>query len=346
MNSDNRMRIMLVAAAICLQFGTAARGQTLEQAFIDGSIELNLGDEAFTEPIESIQVACAESGIVGSIRVKRGDRVAASQLLLELDMSVLESSRRVAAAKAGSTARLHAAEIEFEQKRKRFGQLSKLLEENAGSPQEVERAQTDMQVAAEHVEAIREEQEQFKLELAQIESRMECRRVRSPIAGVITEVRRKPGEFVSPHDPHVVTVVQLETLRAVFHLPTAQAAAFEPGNRVQVLLQETNQTSSATVDYVAPVTSADSGRVRIDVMIDNREQKFRSGVRCRIIDHKLGSATIGQASRMAPGLGKLAERQMVDRRGSIRETISDSFPTSSLSNTSLRTDPNRVSGNR
>jgi hypothetical protein len=51
----------------------------------------------------------------------------------------------------------------------------------------------------------------------------------------------------------------------------------------KVLLTETNQTAIATVDYVSPVTNADSGRVRVDVLLNNPSQKYRSGVRCRIV---------------------------------------------------------------
>ena len=64
------------------------------------------GNEAFTEPIETIKIASSELGIVGKVEVKRGDKVGVDDLLFELDMTVLEASRRLALAKANSKARL------------------------------------------------------------------------------------------------------------------------------------------------------------------------------------------------------------------------------------------------
>ncbi len=243
-----------------------------------------MGDVAFTEPVELIKVACGETGIVGSVRVVRGARVQRDELLLELDMSVLEAAQQLAAAKARSTARLNAAQVEFEQKNQRYQKLEQLLRENAGSPEEVERAKADMQVANQNVVALQEEKEQNQLELKEIEARIERRRVRSPIGGDVVDVRRKQGEFVSPNDPHVATVVRLDQLRVVFHLPTGKAASFQRGDVVNVLLMQSDEVTEATLEYVAPITSADSGRVRVDALIENADGRFRSGVPCQMVN--------------------------------------------------------------
>ncbi len=137
--------ILLVASSVMPQF---SEGRTEDPRQPFGG-----GDVAFTEPVESIKVACGETGIVGDVRVARGARVQRDELLLELDMSVLEAARQLAAAKARSTARLNAAQVEFEQRNQRYEKLEQLLRENAGSPEEVERAKADMQVAHENVVA-------------------------------------------------------------------------------------------------------------------------------------------------------------------------------------------------
>ena len=253
----------------------------------------HIGEEAFTEPIETVQLSCADTGIVGSVMVKRGMRVKKGDLLFELNMSVLAASKRIAAAKANGTAKLKAAQVEFDRKSKRHEKLVALLNDNAGSPDEVAIAQADMEVARENISGIHEELEQNQLELQRIDSQMELRRIRTPISGDIVEIRRKPGEFLSHNDPHVITVVKLDTLRAIFHLPTSRASQFKKGDRTKVLLIETNQITEATIEYVAPITSADSGRVRIDALIDNSNGQFRSGVRCRLDDRTAQQSKAG-----------------------------------------------------
>ena len=241
------------------------------------------GDVAFTEPVEIIKVACGQTGIVGKVHVTRGTRVQRDDLLLELDMSVLEASRQLAAAKSGSSAKLNAAQVEFEQKKKRYEKLVQLLREDAGSPEEVERAKADMQVANEYVVQLQEEKEQNQLELVTIETRLEGLRVRSPIAGDVVDVRRKQGEFVSHNDPHVATVVRLDQLRVVFHLPTSQAYSLQRGNLVKVGMPDSNEFAEAKIEYVAPITNAESGRVRVEALIENGDGQFRSGIPCRLL---------------------------------------------------------------
>jgi RND family efflux transporter MFP subunit len=245
---------------------------------------LSAGDEAFTEPIETIKIASAESGIVGKVKIKRGDTVGVDDLLFELDMSVLEASKRLASAKANSKARLKAAKVEYEAKTKRYKKLVTLREDGAGSAEEVEKAQTDAEVARQSVEAIIEENEQAALETKRIESQMELRRVRTPIQGIVIDVRKKEGEYVASSDPHLATIVQLETLRVVFYLPTSRVSKIKQGDNAELLLTETKQHAKGLVEYVAPITNADSGRVRVEVLIPNDEGAYRSGVRCRVLE--------------------------------------------------------------
>ena len=52
---------------------------------------------------------------------------------------------------------------------------------------------------------------------------------------------------------------------------------------MEIFLSETSQRTVGSVDYVAPITQGDSGRVRVDVLIKNGASDIRSGVRCRLM---------------------------------------------------------------
>ena len=246
-----------------------------------------MGDEGFTEPFETIAVAAAEAGIVGRVHVKLGDRVQPGQLLMEMNTDVLHASREIAVAKQNSTARVRAAEFEYQSKQKRFEKLVNLLKDRAGTPEEVERAKAEANVAFERVQELKEEVNISALEVRRLDAQIERHRVRSPIEGVVVEIKKKLGEHVSSGDPQIVTIVRLDILRVVFHLPTELALQMKKGARVDLLLMETDQTAAARVDYIAPVTSADSGRVRMDVLIDNPAGDYRSGIRAQILNNAL-----------------------------------------------------------
>jgi RND family efflux transporter MFP subunit len=176
-------------------------------------------------------VACGEAGIVDRLKVKLGDRVAKDQVLVELDMSVLEAARRVATAKASGKARLAAAEVEFSLKSQRYQKLSQLYQEGAGSPEEASKARGAAEVARQDVEATLEAIDQSRLETEQIDAQIERRRIRSPIDGVVVELTRKQGEYISTSEPHIATVVSLDQLKAVFYLPTKIATEYQNGDQ-------------------------------------------------------------------------------------------------------------------
>ena len=241
-------------------------------------------DEAFTEPIDEIKVAAAETGIVTNVHVKRGDTVVPGDLLIELDMSVLEAARRIAEAKANNIAKRKAAEIEYEIKQARHEKLVRLRKEGAGSPEEVKRAKADTEVARQNISALVEEAQLYQLEVKQHEAQMERRRIRSPIHGQVVDIKKRVGEHVSGNDPHMLTVVQLNRLRVTFYVTTAKAMNLKAGDFIKVLLPETRQSAHAQIEFIAPITHADSGRVRMDVLIDNAKGQYRSGVRCRLVE--------------------------------------------------------------
>ena len=169
--------------------------------------------EGFTEPVRQIEVSASESGRLAKMHARRGDTVAEGDMLMLLDTQVLEASRRVAKSKANASARQQALKIEHDIKQDRYKKLFKLQQDGAGSPEEVKRAEADASIANLNWEAAKEDTELKELELAEIEARIEQRRIRSPINGVVTDIIKESGEYVSLSEPHVATVVQLDTLR-------------------------------------------------------------------------------------------------------------------------------------
>lgn len=235
----------------------------------------------FTKPIREIEVSSPESGRLGSLHVKRGDVVQKNQLMVELDTTILEASRRVAFAKSQATAQIDALVVEANLSRERHSKLRRLHEDGAGSIEEVRRSEADATVAALKVDAAREDAKLRALELAEIEARIELRRIRSPISGVVTDVTKDQGEYVSLQQPHLVTIVQLDRLRVTFFVPTAIAARVEASEKIRLVMPDTQMFCEGEIEHVGAVTQADSGRVRVDVLIDNRNGRLRSGILCQ-----------------------------------------------------------------
>ncbi len=240
--------------------------------------------EAFTEPFKVIDLAAPEAGRLASIHVQRGSRVKAGQLLVELDLQVQQAALKVAEQRAAVTARVEALRVEHNRKQRRYATLKELNRDGGGTADELLDAEAETQIAELNVQAAEEEIEQHKLELKELEAQIEQRRVYSKITGIVTEVPREVGEYVSSAEPHVITVVDLSRLRVTFFVPTETATSLDSGQQVAIQVNGRTQVVMGVIEYVGPITEADSGRVRVDVVIDNARGELRSGLRCSLGD--------------------------------------------------------------
>lgn len=260
----NRIRVTLIVLSVWT-WSAAAHGEIYE---------------SFTEPIRTHDVASLEMGTVTEVYVQLGSYVAAGEPLVRLDSSLLQASKKLAEAKAKPGAKLRAMKVELNAKTHRLQQLGELLDSGAGNEEEVRRAIVDVDVARLNVAAATEEIAIAKLQLQEIEARIEQRLTRSPRNGIVTDIYYEVGEYVSTQAMQCVKVVDVETILATFYLPTAEALRFEEGDAVSISLPEGGETVSGAIRYISKVTEAESGRVRVDVAIDNATGRVRSGMRC------------------------------------------------------------------
>jgi RND family efflux transporter MFP subunit len=209
----------------------------------------------YTEPYRLITVSAGEAGVIGEVLVKEGDHVKEKQVLAKLDTAVLAAELEIARAEAKLAAT----------RRERVAELS---QQTRVTPEESEKAATEVTIK--------------QAQVRKIEAMIEARTMRSPVEGVVTEIKRDPSESVSVASPHVLTVVQIDKLAANLFLPPERTGALKAGDRLDLLLLDSQARIPATVDFVSPITDAASGTVRVKFFIENAEGKFRSGARCTL----------------------------------------------------------------
>ena len=236
--------------------------------------------DGFTEPFRKIEVAASETGTVAQLLVHEGDRVTKGQALATLDNEVLEVSREIATATMQAKGKLDSAVAERDLRKTRLERLEPLRTEGHASQEEIDRARTDLAVAEANLRAAREQHQLDELERRKIEAMIERRTLRSPIDGYVLKLQKEEREFVSATSASVATVVQLDPLRVVFSLPTAYAAKLSVGSAVDLELPDNGAKLRGKVEFVAPVTEAESGTVRVKVLIDNAKGAYRCGIRC------------------------------------------------------------------
>jgi RND family efflux transporter MFP subunit len=255
--------------------------------------------EGFTEPNRKIDVAAAETGTVAKLLVREGDHVTRGQPLALLDNDVLEVSREIAATAVQAKGKLESAGAERDVRRTRLERLEVLRAQGHASQEEVDRARGDLSVAEANLLAVREQRQLDELERKKIEAMIERRTLRSPIDGIVAKTLKDEREFVSSNAAAVLTVVQLDPLRVTFSLPTAAAAPLSVGRMMPLELPESGLKTTGKIDFIAPLTEAESGTVRVKVLVNNARGQYRCGVRCLLrLDETPGK---GPAKPLAAG---------------------------------------------
>lgn len=257
--------LLTIALLICLSAPRATAG---ERNQIEG----------FLEPWSDIELAASEMGILSRVDVKEGDLVTTGQVLASLDDTVLRAALKVAASSKSARGSLESAIADLETREVELRKLQELRSRAHASQKEVDRVAGEVRIAKARVQAVREELEVKQLEYERIQAQLARRQIRSTINGVVTEVKRDQGEFVSPSDPTVVRVVQLDPLRIFFSVPVEHRATLTAGETVTIAVGATGQQTEAAVEFVSPTADASSGTFRVKVRLANPKGQWHAGI--------------------------------------------------------------------
>lgn len=248
--------------------------------------------EGFTEPEHQIMIAADEAGVLKSIDVKVGDRVRAGQLIATLDDELQASAVEIATYQAFMTGERDAAGAEAELNQARVEQLRTLSRNGMARPDELARAETDLRIAMARFAAAQEQWQLRQLELRRFELQLTRRQVLAPMDGVIADVVRKPGEFLSPGEPSVAKLLAVTRIVAVFNIPVEETASIQIGAPVRIFLRSTSMSIDSTVASIAPAIEGESGTVQIRVTLDNTDGRLLAGDRCTLRFLPPGTTTV------------------------------------------------------
>jgi RND family efflux transporter MFP subunit len=269
MKTPNRLRVLLTRAlAIAVVFTLSAR--TLHANNVD----------SFTEPYRTINASSAEQGIITKMFVKEGDVVREGQVLASLDTDVLEAAMQIAKAGKESMGRIKSATAAVALKKERYTKLQTLQADGHAHPEEVARAKAELEIAQAELLAATEEQKIKELEYNRIAAQIERRKIISPIDGVVTKIHKEVSEQVAATDPVVLTLVQCDRLKVVFPVAAAEVARFSVGQKVTVYFPGDTAAAKGSIESVSQVTDPESGTVRVRVVIENAQKRYRSGMAC------------------------------------------------------------------
>ncbi|HSH47748.1 MAG TPA: efflux RND transporter periplasmic adaptor subunit [Halomonas sp.] len=225
--------LLLAGIAACL-LGQAAQAQPQTQAQTQaqlstapverGVLQEALRLDGVVEAVQQSTVSAQTSGTVLRLPFDVDDRVAAGELIVQLE----ESEQR--ARRDQAQANLEDAQASLRDAQQRFERVRTLQARDLISREEFDQARNALTSAQARVE-------RAEAALAEAREQLEYTRVRAPYSGILTERHVEVGESVSPGQP-LLTGLSLEKLRVVVNLPQRYAGLVRSQRQARVSLAD------------------------------------------------------------------------------------------------------------
>lgn len=234
--------------------------------------------DCILNPHSIARLGAPAKGMIESIMVERGDRVAEGDVLVRLESSSEENVERLARMKAENETAIELARKRAEVAEAKADRLTQLGKQRITAKGDVEEAVLEAEAAR-----LQEEQARIDKAVAQGEaegaaSALRRKTVRAPFAGVITERRLSPGELYNEQEP-ILVLARTDPLYAETYLPSSALKDVRPGMQVRLEL-ETGGTATGTVTVIDPVLDSATGTFGVRIEVPNPDNKILAGQRC------------------------------------------------------------------
>lgn len=206
-------------------------------------------------PNEELYLAPAQPGRISKINVKIGDRIAAGQVLIEMDRTTLNQ-----------------AELQLISLEKDYQRLDTLVRVGGIAVQQYDQIKTQLEVTRNNIEFLRDNVA-----------------LRAPFGGIITAKYFENGELFSgaPNTQvgkaAVVIIQQINPLKAVIAVSERYYPLIKAGMETQLSCDiYPGEIFSGKVSLIHPTINAMSRTFNVEVQIPNSKEKLRPGMFARV----------------------------------------------------------------
>ncbi len=245
--------IFLIVLALLAIFSVRAKAAENISGGTESSLAFTTSDkvmDCLVEPNKSLDISSPVEGVVAKVLVERGDTVKKGQILMELESSV------------------ERAVLSLARERSEFAERTLSRNDNVAgvmSSQEKDEIITDAKVA--------------KLEVQEAEMRLDMKKIKSPIDGLVVERMRAEGEYVS--EEPVFSIISIDPIFVEVIASTESFGIAKYGDKVMVVPEQPiGGRYEALVTKVDSVMDSASGTFRIRLEIPNSDYALPSGLKC------------------------------------------------------------------
>lgn len=271
------------------------------------------------EPHRVIEVGSPVIGVVESVKVERGDRIAKGDVIAVLRADVERAAVNVAATRAKVAAEIQAAQANYELARQKFARAVELRRQNFISAQALEQSRAEAEVAEQRLAQAREQRGISARELQLAEAQLGLRTIRSPVTGVVVERYMSGGERVE--EKPIVRVATVDPLRVEIVVPAALYGTIATGAMLTVTPDLPHASPvQAKVVLVDPIVDGPSNTFRVRLELPNPNYELPAGLRCKV---NLGADTTLPAAKPMPQAAAMGEDEVIKTVASWAKAWSD-----------------------
>lgn len=232
-------------------------------------------------PDHEVVLSMGVGGVVSKINVRQGQSVAAHQALLVLDdrMQNIEVSRRQVVLEDNSE--VSAAQDRVRAMKSMYDDTKRVFDKTGSiSRDEMSKLDIEYSAARGRLDQLLQQKRRERLEYNLAQQERDLRVLTAPVAGVITRVEPKVGEWAKPGEM-LMMLVDASNCYLITSVPLRALTGLKAGARLAVRFEASANAPAVTgtVTFVSSVADAASGLVEVRVAFANRALAIRPGIK-------------------------------------------------------------------
>jgi RND family efflux transporter MFP subunit len=240
--------------------------------------------ECLIEPYQVVELRSPVEGLIDKVLVRRGDRVKAGQVLVQLDSGAEVSALDMAQYRTQMEGRIASSKNRLEFAAKKAARAKELEGESYLPAQQRDEAEAERRVAESELRDATEQQELAKREARHAAELLARRTLRSPFNGVVVDRLLNPGDLAESGTGRkpIMKLAQVEPLRVEVVLPMAAYGKLKAGAGAVVVPESMGGRYAAKVALVDSVVDSASGTFGVRLELANPNGVLPAGIRCQV----------------------------------------------------------------
>jgi RND family efflux transporter MFP subunit len=234
------------------------------------------------KPRRVIQLGSPVFGLLAELFVDRTDVVKEGQVVAKLDSRVEEAQVALDKHRASITTQIEAAQTDLAWNQRELERKRKLEKNMWSKINDVDEYATRVEQNLIAIRKAQTDQQTAMLEAQRSESQLQLKLIKSPVDGVVTEIKLSPGEYIYETTP-MMTIAQVDPLNVDLVLPAERYRAVAVGMVAELRLKAPlHATYEAKIDAIDSTIDAASDTFRVRLVLPNPGNAIPAGVRCSV----------------------------------------------------------------